>query len=160
METAYLSLGSNLGDRLANLNEALGRLEAEEVTVAARSSIYETEPMDVPDQPWFFNMVVRAETLHQPSALLAILLKIEIEMGRHRHFKGGPRTIDLDILLYGCQRVNLPNLQIPHPRMQRRRFVLLPLAELSPHLVEPVSNLTVEELLTHLGDQQQVKTLA
>jgi len=146
LKTAYLSLGSNLGDREAFLNEALHRLEAEGVHVVRRSSIHETEPQDFRDQPWFLNMAVKVETDLTPQELLAAIQKIESEMGRQRIIPKGPRTIDLDILFYENLILKTPELEIPHPRLTQRLFVLDPLSEIAPNLRHPVTNETVQEI--------------
>ena len=138
----FLSLGSNVGDREGNLRAAVERLPVSRV-----SPIYETEPVDYADQPWFLNLVVEAETELSPHALLATTAHIEQELGRVRYIPKGPRIIDIDILLFGDQVVNAPNLQIPHPRMAERRFVLAPLADLAPDLRHPVTHRTVREML-------------
>jgi 2-amino-4-hydroxy-6-hydroxymethyldihydropteridine diphosphokinase len=147
LKTVYLSLGSNMGDREARLQEAMERLEAAGMRIPRRSSIYETEPQDLPDQPWFLNMVVEVETELFPRQLLAQTQKIEREMGRKRDVPKGPRTIDIDILLCGDSTLATKELQIPHPRLAQRRFVLEPLAELASDLRLPGSNSTVRELL-------------
>jgi 2-amino-4-hydroxy-6-hydroxymethyldihydropteridine diphosphokinase len=148
LKLVYLSLGSNLGDRENQLREAIRRLEAAEVHVLRESSIRETEPQDVRDQPWFLNMVVEAETELFPKQLLARIHRIESEMGRRRVVPKGPRTIDIDILFYGNALVKSAELEIPHPRIAQRRFVLEPLAELAPDLRHPLTHLTVREMLT------------
>jgi 2-amino-4-hydroxy-6-hydroxymethyldihydropteridine diphosphokinase len=145
METktrAYLSLGSNVGDREANLRAAIERLP-----VLRTSPIYETEPVDYTDQPWFLNLVVEVETHLSPHELLKTTSRIEHELGRTRDIPKGPRTIDIDILLFGDTVMNTPDLQIPHPRMAERRFVLAPLADLAPALRHPVTQRTVREML-------------
>jgi len=147
LKTAYLSLGSNLGDREARLLEAIQRMEAAGIRILRRSSIYETEPRDLRDQPWFLNMVVEAETGLLPLQLLAQTQRVEREMGRKREVPKGPRAIDIDILLFGNSTIETKELQIPHSRLAERRFVLEPLAELAPDLRHPVTNSTVRELL-------------
>ncbi len=154
MRTVYLSLGSNLGDREENLREALHRLEAGGVRVLRVSSIYETEPQDVRDQPWFLNIAAECETELLPGQLLARALKIEGDLGRKRARPKGPRTIDIDILLYGTAVVETSELQVPHPRMGERRFVLEPLAELAPDLRHPVTRRTVREMLADVARQR------
>lgn len=146
MKTAFLSLGSNLGDREALLNDALQRLEAAGVCIVRRSSIYETEPQDVLDQPWFLNMAVEVETDLTPQELLAAIQKIEAAMGRERIIPKGPRTIDIDILFYEAEVINAGDLEIPHPRLARRAFVLDPLSEIAANLRHPVSGKTVSEM--------------
>ena len=132
----YLSLGSNLGDRERNLERAIEALERENIRVKARSSIYETEPRDVTDQPWFLNMVVECETEYFPVQLLAVLQRVEREMGRVRRGSSprGPRLIDIDILLFGTVKMKTAKLELPHPRMLERRFVLEPLLQIAPGL--------------------------
>ena len=153
---AYLSLGSNLGNREQNLRGAirqaitLGRL-------VAVSSFYQTEPVEFTDQPWFLNCVIALKTATQPAQLMAELLRIEHEMGRQRVLKKGPRSIDIDILLFGDDVVNTPELTIPHPEMARRRFVLQPLAEIAPELLHPVSQKTVTQILAELPAGQRVQ---
>jgi 2-amino-4-hydroxy-6-hydroxymethyldihydropteridine diphosphokinase len=151
----YLGLGSNLGDRRAQLEAALGGLEQRGIRVVARSSIYESEPQDVTDQPWFLNMAVACETRCFPVQLMAGLLGLERELGRQRAgvVKGGPRAIDLDILLWGRTVVDRPNLQIPHPRLLDRRFVLEPLVELAPELRHPVTGELLKEALGKVRGQ-------
>lgn len=153
MHTAFLSLGSNVGDREAHLLDALGRLEAAGIRILRRSSIYETEPRDFQAQPWFLNLVVEVETELSPRLLLASMQAIELQMGRKRGVPKGPRPIDIDILLFGETVINTPDLEIPHPRMCERRFVLEPLAELEPGLRHPVNGKTVREMLLNSEDQ-------
>jgi 2-amino-4-hydroxy-6-hydroxymethyldihydropteridine diphosphokinase len=153
LKTVYIGLGSNLGDRAGNLQEARCRLEAAGLTVARASSIYETAPRDVPNQPWFLNQVVEAETEFLPRQLMAWLLRIEREMGRRRLVPKGPRTIDLDILLYGEMTVRALGLEIPHPRLGERRFVLEPLAELAGDTRHPRTLKTMREMLAEVTDQ-------
>ena len=147
MKTIYLSLGSNLGDRNANLRAAVERLGAPDLRVLRVSPIYETEPVDNTDQGWFLNLVVEAETTLFPLQLLARTQKIERALGRVRTVPKGPRTIDVDILLYAAAVVHTGKLEIPHPRLSERRFVLAPLHDLTPDLRHPVSRSTVAELL-------------
>ena len=153
MKTVYIALGSNLGDRVENLLLARERIVSPHVRLARASSIYETAPREVLDQPWFLNQVVAAETTLFPRQLLARLLRIEQEMGRRRTIDKGPRIIDLDILLFGDVVIHAAGLEIPHPRMAERRFVLEPLAELAPQLRPPRSRDTVREMLAHVMDQ-------
>jgi 2-amino-4-hydroxy-6-hydroxymethyldihydropteridine diphosphokinase len=153
MKTIYLSLGSNLGDREGNLKAAIDLLGAAGVQVARVSSIYETEPRDVPDQPWFLNLAVEAHTAVLPAQLLARLLKIEQQLGRKRLRPKGPRAIDIDILFYGSALIDSERLTVPHPRMAERRFVLEPLAELAPGLRHPATKRTMQELLAAVRDQ-------
>jgi 2-amino-4-hydroxy-6-hydroxymethyldihydropteridine diphosphokinase len=154
--TVYLSLGSNVGDRLANLRTAVDALAPAGVVVKKVSSVYETEPVDYLDQPWFLNCVVDAETSLDPFGLLHALRAIEVQMGSKKQIPKGPRLIDLDILLYDSETVTTPELQIPHPRMLLRRFVLAPLAEIAPQLTHPSWHASVNDLLARLEDPSQV----
>jgi 2-amino-4-hydroxy-6-hydroxymethyldihydropteridine diphosphokinase len=159
VKTVYIGLGSNLGDRAANLREARERFGAADVRITRESSIFETAPRDLTDQPWFLNQVVEAETDLLPLQLLGKLQKIEKAMGRRRVIAKGPRTIDLDILIFGRAVVHHRGLEIPHPRMKDRRFVLEPLAELVPDMRIPADRnapdaRTVGELLTEVKDQE------
>lgn len=147
MKTIYLSLGSNLGDRHANLRAAIERLGAPDLQVMRVSPTYETEPMENANQGWFLNLVVEAETKLFPLQLLARTEKIERALGRVRTVPKGPRTIDIDILLYGTAVMHTGKLEIPHPRLAERRFVLAPLHDLAPELRHPVTRATVAEML-------------
>jgi 2-amino-4-hydroxy-6-hydroxymethyldihydropteridine diphosphokinase len=147
MKTIYLSLGSNVGDREHNLRTAIDRLSTPDLQVLRASPVYETEPVDYTSQRWFLNLVVEAETTLFPKMLLSRTARIEHELGRVRTVAKGPRTIDIDILLYGKAVIETATLQIPHPRMAERRFVLAPLADLAPNLRHPVTHKTVRELL-------------
>ena len=147
MNRIYLSLGSNLGDREANLRAAIGALPTAGVRMLRASPVYETEPVDYRDQGWFLNLVVEAETALVPTQLLAAIAGIERDLGRVRDVPKGPRTIDIDILFYGTAVVNTERLDIPHPRIAERRFVLAPLADLEPELRHPVTRQTVREML-------------
>jgi 2-amino-4-hydroxy-6-hydroxymethyldihydropteridine diphosphokinase len=159
MPTVYLSLGSNLGDREANLRAAMAALPPAGVRIKQVSSLYETEPVDYLDQPWFLNCVLEAETELPPQALLHVLHFIESQLGSKKEFSKGPRKIDMDILLYGGETIDTPDLQIPHPRMLLRRFVLAPLAEIAPNLQHPSWRTTAAELLAQSSDKSQVRSL-
>ncbi len=154
MKTVYLSLGSNLGDREKNLEDALAGLEREGIQVVRRSSIYETEPQDLISQPWFLNLVVEVKTRFFPIQLLGKVQKIERELGRLRTIPKGPRVIDIDILLYGRFILTTPELTIPHAALPQRRFVVEPLAELAPDLLHPVSGKPIKAILEGLRSQQ------
>jgi 2-amino-4-hydroxy-6-hydroxymethyldihydropteridine diphosphokinase len=160
---AYLSLGSNLGDRKLHLRNALSRLGSLG-RVASVSSFYETEPIEVTDQSWFLNCAATLETPLSPAQLMAALLQIEQEMGRRRTQTKGPRNIDLDILLFhdtttGEIVTDSANLTLPHPAMHQRRFVLAPLAEIAPAALHPLLHKTIRELLAELPAGQLVRKL-
>ena len=158
MKTAYLSLGSNLGDREAHLRKALLHLDAAGVQVVKLSSVYETEPQEVRNQAWFLNLAVQVETTLFPLQLLHLVQRIEIELGRKRAKVKGPRSIDIDILMFGRFVVKTSELELPHPRMHLRRFVLGPLAEICPQLRHPALRKTVRELLAGLTGQEVRRT--
>jgi 2-amino-4-hydroxy-6-hydroxymethyldihydropteridine diphosphokinase len=153
----YIALGSNIGDRAAMLARGIEALNAAGVHVLRQSSLYASEPVDAPPQAWFLNAVVEAETALMPRQLLRTLMGIEHALGRRRTIARGPRTLDLDILFYGTSVIRAPDLEVPHPRMEQRRFVLAPLAELAPGLRHPVSHKTVSELLADAPDAGHVK---
>jgi 2-amino-4-hydroxy-6-hydroxymethyldihydropteridine diphosphokinase len=157
LKIAYLSLGSNLGDRAQHLEDAIRLLEQPDLKVLRRSSIYETEPRDSTAQPWFLNLVLEIETRLFPVQLLARVLKVETRLGRKRLAAKGPRTIDLDIVLYGSIVMDTPALTIPHPRMHERRFVLEPLVELEPDLRHPVTHETCRAMLSRVASQKAVR---
>jgi 2-amino-4-hydroxy-6-hydroxymethyldihydropteridine diphosphokinase len=147
LKTVYLSLGSNIGDREAHLQAALEQLASEKLRVVRVSPVYETEPQELTAQRWFLNLVAEAETSLFPVQLLARVGRIERSLGRVRTMPKGPRTIDIDILLYGSSVVRTAKLEIPHPRMAARRFVLAPLADLDAELRHPVTRKTVRQML-------------
>jgi 2-amino-4-hydroxy-6-hydroxymethyldihydropteridine diphosphokinase len=155
---AYVALGSNLGDRAGNLLLAVRGMMEAAICVCRASSIYETEPVSDVAQPPFLNMVVEVGTpLPGPEQVMARLLRIEFLLGRTRGLKDGPRTIDLDLLLYGDHESDTEFLRLPHPRMHVRRFVLEPLVEVAPHLVHPTLNCTAAELLEKVEDKSTVR---
>ncbi len=157
---AYIGIGSNLGSPLENCERSLTRLEEHpKIKVTARSSFYETEPVGPKDQSWFVNAAAQVTTDLEPLALLDALLAIEGGMGRVRNEKWGPRIIDLDILLYEDRVLNSTRLEIPHPEMIQRRFVLAPLAELAPDLVHPIEKDTIQHLLSALPEDKKVVRL-
>jgi 2-amino-4-hydroxy-6-hydroxymethyldihydropteridine diphosphokinase len=153
VHTVYLSLGSNVGDRQRHLDAALELLRAAGVDIVRVSRVYETEPQDLRAQPWFLNLVAEAQTRLFPLQLLRATQRVERKLGRKRVVEKGPRTIDIDILLFGGFVVDTEELQIPHPRMAARRFVLEPLAELAPDLRHPVTHASVREMLDAVLDQ-------
>ncbi|MCX6338481.1 MAG: 2-amino-4-hydroxy-6-hydroxymethyldihydropteridine diphosphokinase [Candidatus Aureabacteria bacterium] len=157
IETAYISIGSNLGDREKNLREAasrMGRIRGIELRRA--SSLYYTEPVGGEPQPWYFNAVQEVETALVPDELFRELQGIEAAMGRTRGARNAPRIIDLDILLFGARVIRSDLLTVPHPRLPGRRFVLDPLAEISKDIVCPGAGGTVEELVRRLTDTHKV----
>ena len=157
--TAYVSLGSNLGDRAGNLLLGIRGIIDAGHQVTRLSQIYETEPVETFAQPIFLNMVaeLRVEARLKPEELLEQLLGVEQLLGRTRDSTKGPRTIDLDLLLYGEHLVDNQRLTLPHPQLNRRRFVLVPLAELCPNLEHPVIHRTITELLRETTDRSEVK---
>lgn len=157
--TVYLSLGSNLGDREKNLRTAIAALAHAKARVTRVSSFYETEPVDLHEQPWFLNCAVQAETELPPLELLRALRGIESQMGSKRLMPKGPRLIDLDILLYGGENIDTPELQVPHPRMLLRKFVLAPLAEIAPNLKHRRWEGTASELLAKVNDPSEVRRM-
>lgn len=156
----YLSVGSNLGDRKGNLHIAIEKLEEIGDPVAV-SSIYETEPVEVATtQPWFLNCAVKLDTEKMPRQLISAILAVEQEMGRQRKQQKGPRTIDIDILLFGSSVIEIPSLTIPHPKLHQRRFVLEPLVEIAPDVRHPVLKRTIRELRDALPAGQTVRKVA
>ncbi|MDR5695039.1 MAG: 2-amino-4-hydroxy-6-hydroxymethyldihydropteridine diphosphokinase [Armatimonadota bacterium] len=158
MATVYLSLGSNLGDRAKTLEQALDALERSgRVRITKRSSLYETAPVGLANQPWFLNMAVEAETDLDPHSLLALIHEVEAGLGRKREVRWGPRTVDIDILLYGEEAISTETLTIPHPEMHRRAFVLVPLLEIAPGLHHPQYGPLAEILHTLAPGQEVVR---
>ena len=148
-EPVYLALGTNLGDREANLSRARELLSAE-VTIIQASPIYVTPPWGYEDQPDFLNQVLEVQTELEPRSLLHYLKRLESKMGRTKTFRNGPRLIDIDILFYGQRVIRGSKLAIPHPRLHERAFVLIPLNDIAPGFVHPVLNLTVEVMLSNI----------
>ena len=154
----YLSLGSNLGDRAANLRLALEKL-GELGTVQAVSAFYETEPIGLASQPWFLNCAAKLDTEKMPRQLISGILSLEQAMGRLRKEKNGPRIIDIDVLFFGTSVIDTHSLTLPHPRLHERRFVLEPLAEIAPDVLHPVFKRTIRELREALPPGQTVRRL-
>lgn len=157
-DLVYLSLGSNIGDRAANLNIAIDRLRAFGKVLSV-SSFYETEPVEFTAQPWFLNCAIALDTEKTPQQLLARILELEQQLGRKRLRKKGPRSIDIDILLFGNSVIEEPGLTIPHPAMHKRRFVLEPLAEIASDVRHPVLERTIRELRDALPPGQSVRKM-
>jgi len=156
MTVAYIGLGSNMGDRESNLARAV-RLLSQSFPVPAASSVYLTEPEGYKDQPDYLNSVVCVDTEAAAADLLKELNGIEMQMGRRRSFAGAPRVIDLDLLLFDGAIINQPGLEVPHPRLHSRAFVLVPMAEIAPDVVHPVLHKTMKELLAGLAPGYRVE---
>jgi 2-amino-4-hydroxy-6-hydroxymethyldihydropteridine diphosphokinase len=156
LNLVYLSLGSNMGDCEMHFHEAVARLQKEGRVVSV-SPFYETEPVEFTDQAWFLNCALALETTRTPQQVMSAILTIEQEMGRQRIQKKGPRIIDIDILLFSDKIIDSPDLTVPHPAMQNRRFVLEPLAEIAPEARHPVLKKTMRELLDALPAGQTVR---
>ena len=159
MVTAYLGLGSNLGDRRKSLQDASELLDTldDGVRVIRSSNIYETEPWGLADQPKFLNCVLEVTTTVSPEGLLALAKQVEQTLGREWSPRYGPRLIDVDVLLYGDITMDTPDLQIPHPRMEQRAFVLVPLAELADNIVHPLWGFTIGQMVKVVGGRDGVK---
>lgn len=158
LRIAYIGLGSNLGDKEANIKKALELLNTSPgLRVRRTASLYLTAPVGCDGQDWFLNTVAEVETCLAPRELLALLMGIEKKLGRVRSVRWGPRTVDLDLLLYGEEKINIPGLVVPHPRMGERAFVMVPLAELSPELVIPGLG-KAAELASALARQQLIES--
>ena len=157
MKIVFLSLGSNLGNRAENIRRAVEALAQQGVRILRQSAVYETEPVDIREQGWFLNCVVEVETDLMPRQFMHALLETERSLGRRRNIPRGPRPIDIDILFFGSSVVQTPQLEIPHPRIAKRRFVLAPLAEIAPSLRHPTLNKTIAELLADTPDRSRVR---
>lgn len=158
LPNAYISLGSNLGDRAGNLLLGIKGMLGADLRVTRLSQVYETEPVETFAQPFFLNMVAElgGDSLPPPEEMMSRLMRVEQDLGRTREVKMGPRSIDLDLLLYGTETSDTEFLQLPHPRFHLRRFVLVPLAEIAPHVVHPNLNLTISNFLAGLADTSKV----
>ena len=157
---AYIWMGSNVGNKLLQCQKAISEiLKIDRHRLLAQSSFYKTQPFGHTAQNWFVNGVIKIETDLEAHELLQSLKDIESRLGRQETFRWGPRTIDLDILFYDEEQIRTEDLQIPHPRLHERQFVLIPLAEIDPHLIHPVLKRTVRELLNHLQEDQGVEKL-
>ena len=156
MTLVYLALGSNLGDREDYLGAGIRGLAARGVVPVRCASVYSTEPREVLDQPWFLNTVIEANTDLNPEELLRVCLDVEKENQRIRKTRKGPRTLDIYIIFYGSDIVRKPELTIPHPSFSARRFVLVPLAEIAPKFIDPLSGKTIQQLLESCPDQSGV----
>jgi 2-amino-4-hydroxy-6-hydroxymethyldihydropteridine diphosphokinase len=156
-KVVYIALGSNVGDRAAMLERAITAMNSAGIRVSRQSSFYVTEPVDALGQAWFLNGVVEAQTSLLPLQLLHALLRIERELGRRRIAPHGPRTIDLDILFYGSSVIRSKELQVPHPRLSERRFVLVPLAQIAPEFRHPALHTSVAQLLAETPDRSEVR---
>lgn len=156
-KTVYIALGSNLGDRALMLARAVEAMNSAGIRVMRQSSFYVTEPVDAPGQSHFLNAVVEAQTSLLPLQLMHALLKIELSLGRRRTTPNAPRTIDLDLLFYGSSVIRSREIEVPHPRIAERRFVLVPLAEIAPDLPHPVVQKSVAQLLAETSDRSDVR---
>ncbi len=156
-DTAYVGIGSNLGDRLDFMRRAIDELERDGIVVTDRSSVYESPGIGFEEQPDYLNVVISIQTGLSPSQLLEAMLSVEKRLGRTRERKWGPRTIDLDLLLYGDLIISEPGLEVPHPRMLERGFVLLPLCEINPRIRHPVKDLSVADY-AHTCDDGTVES--
>jgi len=157
---AYIGIGSNIGDKLNNCKKAISEiLRVDHHKLLAKSSLFKTQPVGFTSQDWFVNGVIKIETDLEAPELLHSLKTIESQMGRSESFRWGPRTIDLDILFFDTIEIQTEDLQIPHPLIQNRRFVLVPLVEIDRNLTHPVLKKTIQELLTNLREDQGVEKL-
>jgi len=157
---AYIGIGSNLGDKRDHCEKAISQiLKFDRHKLLVKSSLFKTEPMGHPSQDWFVNGVIKIETDLEPLELLRTLKAIESQLGRVETFRWGPRTIDLDILLFDDLEIHTEELQIPHPRLQNRQFVLIPLVEIDRSLIHPILKKTIQQLLSDLMEDQGVEKL-
>jgi 2-amino-4-hydroxy-6-hydroxymethyldihydropteridine diphosphokinase len=159
MPQIYLSLGSNMGQRHENIIKAKKYLKKESIRINLESSLYEAEPWGLKDQPWFLNQCIKAESNLNPEQLLETIKKIETLLKRKHTQKYGPRTIDIDILYYGDVIIKNGNLQIPHPQINNRNFVLIPLNEIAPDFIDPIEKITIKELTQKCSDTCKLQKL-
>jgi 2-amino-4-hydroxy-6-hydroxymethyldihydropteridine diphosphokinase len=158
--TAYIGIGSNLGDKIAHCEKAISEiLNIDCHRLLSRSSLFNTHPIGYTAQDWFVNGVIKIETDLEPLDLYRVLKAIEIRLGRKETFRGGPRVIDLDLLLFDDRRIETEELQVPHPRLHERQFVLIPLSEIERNLIHPVLKKTVGELLEEIEEDQGVEKI-
>jgi 2-amino-4-hydroxy-6-hydroxymethyldihydropteridine diphosphokinase len=158
--TAYIGIGSNAGDKVLNCETAISEiLKIDRHRLLVRSSFFNTRPIGYTAQDWFVNSVIKIETNLEPIDLYRMLKTIEIRLGRKETFRGGPRVIDLDLLLFDDRRIETEELQVPHPRFHERQFVLIPLAEIDQNLIHPVLKKTVGELLEEIKEDQGVEKI-
>ncbi|MBS3907104.1 MAG: 2-amino-4-hydroxy-6-hydroxymethyldihydropteridine diphosphokinase [Syntrophaceae bacterium] len=158
--TAYIGIGSNAGDKILNCETAISEIQKiDRHRLLARSSFFNTRPIGYTAQDWFVNSVIKIETDMEPIDLYRMLKTIEIRLGRKETFRGGPRVIDLDLLLFDDRRIETEELQVPHPRFHERQFVLIPLSEIDPNLIHPVMKKTVGELLEEIKEDQGVEKI-
>jgi 2-amino-4-hydroxy-6-hydroxymethyldihydropteridine diphosphokinase len=158
LNTAYIGLGSNMGDRSYFLNEAIKSLDSNErISVIATSSIYETAPVGYLEQESFLNMVIKVSTILKPIELLEVNQQVEKDLGRKRDIRWGPRTIDLDILMYNNENIETEKLIIPHPRMKERAFVLVPLMEIDDTIEIPYTKMPISLFIKELQDREEVQ---
>lgn len=155
---AYISLGSNMGDRLSHLKDALDELHKDKrISIKKISSIYETDPVGYTNQGKFLNIVAKLETEYEAEQLLRKCLQVELQLGRERKIRWGPRTVDLDILLYNQDNIETDDLSVPHPRMHERAFVIIPLLEIEPNIELPAMKLPLQKVLEHIPDKEGVR---
>lgn len=158
--TAYIGIGSNAGDKVLNCETAISEiLKIDRNKLLGRYSFFNTRPIGYTAQDWFVNSVIKIETDLEPIDLYRMLKTIEIRLGRKETFRGGPRVIDLDLLLFDDRRIETEELQVPHPRLHERQFVLIPLSEIDPDLIHPVLKKTVGELLEEIKEDQGVEKI-
>ena len=160
MYKAYLSLGSNMGDRAANIGRAIAELGKRGLRITRRSSLYETEPVEFVDQPWFLNSAIELKTDLRAAELLNVVLKVEQAMRRERRVPKGPRVIDIDILLFDDDVIHTAELDVPHPRIAERLFVLIPMNEIAPEAVHPTLKKNMAQLLAETDDSSEVRRVS